>query len=175
MPLSHSLCLSVCLCLPLTLSRSQKTDTEHRNRTRASESASGRAPQAGERTAQEAAHTEQKDGSGTSPWRELREATPAKQRSPISAGSPEPSVPSTPSSSGHRRRTFPFCTGVIGTSLGSSRDRLSGSVQLLPTARKRAGHHKGEAEREEKRRNQAWKNKIPLPCAESVVQDWLYS
>ena len=95
--LCASLSLSLPLCLPLSAahphSLSRKADTVHRNRTKASESASGRAPQAGERTAHEAAHTEQKDGSGASPWRELREATPAQQRSPISAGSPEPSVP----------------------------------------------------------------------------------
>ena len=55
------------------------------------------------------------------------------------------------SSSSHRRRVIPFCTRqVIGTSRGSSRDRLSGAVQLLSAGRAKP-RLKGEAEREEKR------------------------
>ena len=57
-----------------------ETATQTCVREKASEAASRPTPQAGESTTQDAAYTEQKDGSGASPWRELREATPAQQR-----------------------------------------------------------------------------------------------
>ena len=64
----------------------QKTAHHTCVQTTTSEAASRHTPQAGERLAQDAAHTRQKDGSGASPWRETREATPAQQQSSTARG-----------------------------------------------------------------------------------------